>query len=97
MPSRGAVTTTRVTHATPAGAYAHTAYRDWEGDSDMPVEALQAGCKDIVFAGSGNNRAFVTTAHRGQNIGFDPQLTTASVGDALALWMRKRRNLRTTP
>jgi alkaline phosphatase len=44
----GVVTTTRVTHATPAGAYAHTAYRDWEGDTDMPVEALQAGCKDIA-------------------------------------------------
>lgn len=44
----GVVTTTRVTHATPAGAYAHTAYRDWEGDSDMPVEALQGGCKDIA-------------------------------------------------
>jgi alkaline phosphatase len=44
----GVVTTTRVTHATPAGAYAHTAYRDWEGDTDMPAEALQAGCKDIA-------------------------------------------------
>jgi alkaline phosphatase len=44
----GAVTTTRVTHATPAGAYAHTAYRDWEGDSDMPVEAIKGGCKDIA-------------------------------------------------
>lgn len=44
----GVVTTTRVTHATPAGAYAHTAYRDWEGDSDMPAEALQGGCKDIA-------------------------------------------------
>jgi len=44
----GVVTTTRVTHATPAGAYAHTAYRDWEGDADMPAEALAAGCKDIA-------------------------------------------------
>lgn len=44
----GVVTTTRVTHATPAGAYAHTAYRDWEGDGDMPAEALRAGCKDIA-------------------------------------------------
>ena len=49
--------------------------------------------RDIVFAGSGGNRAFITTAHRGQNRpGFDPQLTTAGVGradvfvfDALAL------------
>ena len=46
--SAGAVTTTRITHATPAGTYAHTAYRDWEGDSDMPSEALSGGCKDIA-------------------------------------------------
>jgi len=44
----GVVTTTRVTHATPAGAYAHTAYRDWEGDADMPAKAREAGCKDIA-------------------------------------------------
>ena len=44
----GVVTTTRVTHATPAGAYAHTAYRDWEGDEDMPADAAKAGCKDIA-------------------------------------------------
>ncbi|XP_068617877.1 membrane-bound alkaline phosphatase-like [Battus philenor] len=30
----GIVTTTRVTHASPAGAYAHTAARDWESDAD---------------------------------------------------------------
>jgi len=46
--SAGAVTTTRITHATPAGTYAHTSYRDWEGDGDMPTEALAAGCKDIA-------------------------------------------------
>src|SRR6185369_1332842 len=38
--------------------------------------------RDIVFAGQGRKRAFITTAHRGQNIGFDPQLTTAGVGRA---------------
>src|SRR3954465_3392554 len=31
--------------------------------------------RDIVFAGPGRRRAFITTAHRGQNIPFDPQLT----------------------
>src|SRR6059036_602194 len=36
--------------------------------------------RDIVFAGSGGNRAFITTAHRGQNIPFDPQLTTPGIG-----------------
>lgn len=31
--SAGIVTTTRVTHASPAGSYAHSAHRDWENDS----------------------------------------------------------------
>ncbi len=38
--------------------------------------------RDIVFAGRGKNRAFITTAHRGQNSPIDPQLTTPSVGRA---------------
>jgi DNA-binding beta-propeller fold protein YncE len=36
--------------------------------------------RDIVFAGG--TRAFITTAHRGQNSPVDPQLTTPSVGRA---------------
>lgn len=38
--------------------------------------------RDIVFAGPGRDRAFVTTAHRGQNSPVDPQLTTPGVGRA---------------
>src|SRR4029079_19017221 len=38
--------------------------------------------RDIVFAGPDRRRAFITTAHRGQNIPVDPQLTTPSVGRA---------------
>jgi DNA-binding beta-propeller fold protein YncE len=38
--------------------------------------------RDVVFAGPGRNRAFVTTAHRGQNSPIDPQLTTPGVGRA---------------
>jgi YVTN family beta-propeller protein len=38
--------------------------------------------RDIVFAGSGHNQAFITTAHRGQNSPVNPQLTTAGVGRA---------------
>lgn len=37
--SSGIVTTTRVTHATPAACYAHTAERDWEADSNIPAGA----------------------------------------------------------
>jgi len=38
--------------------------------------------RDIVFAGPGRRRAFITTAHRGQNIGFDPQVTVPGIGRA---------------
>ncbi|WP_437995438.1 hypothetical protein WMF26_29565 [Sorangium sp. So ce185] len=38
--------------------------------------------RDIVFAGRNKRRAFITTAHRGQNIPHDPQLTTPGVGRA---------------
>jgi DNA-binding beta-propeller fold protein YncE len=38
--------------------------------------------RDIVFAGMGKNRAFITTAHRGQNSPIDPQLSTPGIGRA---------------
>ncbi|QOW22704.1 alkaline phosphatase [Novilysobacter avium] len=44
----GVVTTTRVTHATPAATFSHSADRGWESDSAMPAEALAAGCVDIA-------------------------------------------------
>jgi len=46
--STGAVTTTRITHATPAATYAHVAGRDWESDADMKPEDIAAGCVDIA-------------------------------------------------
>ncbi|MBL8781629.1 MAG: alkaline phosphatase [Alphaproteobacteria bacterium] len=46
--STGAVTTTRITHATPAAIYAHAAGRDWERDADMKPEDIAAGCVDIA-------------------------------------------------
>ncbi|CAH0401073.1 unnamed protein product [Chilo suppressalis] len=39
----GIVTTTRVTHASPAGTYAHTAERDWESDADLTAACARAG------------------------------------------------------
>ncbi|WP_297511902.1 alkaline phosphatase [uncultured Caulobacter sp.] len=91
----GAVTTTRVTHATPAGAYAHTAYRDWEGDADMPAAAKQAGCKDIarqlieapealrmdVIMGGGRSRFLP----KGQDVG-----ARADGRDLTAEWLKAR-------
>lgn len=46
--STGAVSTARLTHATPAANYAHSANRDWEADVDMTPEAIAAGCTDIA-------------------------------------------------
>lgn len=44
----GIVTTTRVQHATPAAAYAHSASRTWYSDADLPASAVTAGCMDIA-------------------------------------------------
>lgn len=46
--STGVVTTTRLTHATPAAAYAHVPERDWESDRDLSDEARRNGCTDIA-------------------------------------------------
>ncbi|MGH7893896.1 MAG: YncE family protein, partial [Candidatus Binatia bacterium] len=67
--------------------------------SDPPhvVRTLLVGDepRDIVFAGPGGNRAFITTAHRGQNDPVDPQLTTPSVGRA-DVWVFEAAGLDTT-
>ena len=46
--STGIVTTTRVTHATPAATYAKSPDRDWEDPSEMPQSAIDMGCQDIA-------------------------------------------------
>ncbi|RKG95534.1 hypothetical protein D7V97_37070 [Corallococcus sp. CA053C] len=51
--------------------------------------------RDIVFAGTGKKRAFITAAHRGQNTAFDPQLTTPGVGRA-DVWVFDSENLGAT-
>ena len=54
------------------------------GHSGRVVRTLLVGDepRDIVFGGARRDRAFVTTAHRGQNVPYDPQLTTPGVGRA---------------
>lgn len=37
---------------------------------------------DVVFAGNNRTRAFITTAHRGQNSPINPELTTPGIGRA---------------
>lgn len=44
----GIVTTTTVTHATPAASYAHSPERNWETDTDLPGNAKANGCRDIA-------------------------------------------------
>ncbi|KAF1696656.1 alkaline phosphatase [Pseudoxanthomonas koreensis] len=44
----GIVTTARLTHATPAATWAHSPDRNWENDTDLPPEAVAAGCTDIA-------------------------------------------------
>ena len=49
--STGVVSTARLTHATPAACYAHTADRDWESDADIFVrrkDAVEAKFPDIA-------------------------------------------------
>ena len=65
-----------------------------EGRSGSVVRTLLVGDepRDIVFAGPGRRRAFITAAHRGQNAPFDPQLTTPGVGRA-DVWVFDADNL----
>jgi alkaline phosphatase len=44
----GVVSTARITHATPAACYAHSANRDWESDAELPAAAAALGGKDIA-------------------------------------------------
>lgn len=45
----GIVTTTRITHATPASVYSRSADRDWESDVAIPADQQGQGCKDIAL------------------------------------------------
>ena len=53
-------------------------------DKPRVIKTLLVGDepRDILFAGPNKSRAFITTAHRGQNIPFDPKLKEHSVGRA---------------
>ncbi|MFC5741481.1 alkaline phosphatase [Dyella tabacisoli] len=46
--STGAITTTRITHATPAATYGHLPERNWEVDAELSAAAKAAGCKDFA-------------------------------------------------
>jgi len=44
----GIITTTRITHATPGAAYAHTPNRNWEVDWQLENVTEKANCTDIA-------------------------------------------------
>jgi alkaline phosphatase len=46
--STGAVTTTRITHATPAATYGHLPERNWEVDAELSPAARAQGCEDFA-------------------------------------------------
>ena len=46
--STGLVSTARITHATPAAAYAHTVERGWEDIFSILEASITAGCEDIA-------------------------------------------------
>jgi alkaline phosphatase len=46
--STGVVSTARLTHATPAACYAHSAHRDWESDANLTADARTNNFPDIA-------------------------------------------------
>ena len=46
--SVGIISTARITHATPAAMFSHSASRDWEADKDIKGEAAEKGCLSIA-------------------------------------------------
>lgn len=74
--STGIVTTTRVTHASPAGSYAHVPYRDMESDADILKNKLDPkSCnydiaKQLVTEEPGKNIKVRHIAIGNRNCGF---------------------------
>jgi len=86
--STGVVTTTRVTHASPAGAYSHIANRDWENDAQISFSGQNpAVCSDIakqlVLNDTGKNIKVILGGGRNE---FRPNTTVDEDGN------RGRRN-----
>lgn len=44
----GLISSARLTHATPAAAYAHSSERNWEYDGELSDGAKSGGCRDIA-------------------------------------------------
>jgi alkaline phosphatase len=92
--STGIVTTTRLSHATPASTYAHVPERDWENDNNLTEEARLNGCKDIasqlIEFPYGNG---IEVAMGGGRIKFLPNDITDPEGADMEDGRRDKRNL----
>lgn len=92
--STGIVTTSRLTHATPAVTYAHVPERRWESDRDLSPEARQNGCSDIaaqlIDFPYGNG---VEVALGGGRIKFLPHDVTDPEGASTTQGRQDHRNL----
>ena len=83
----GVVSTARITHATPAATYSHTAVRDWEADSNVPagcgvkdiarqlIEVSPAVQKSLKVVLGGGRTYFLPKAKNGADF-FDPEYAT---------------------
>ncbi|XP_076676365.1 alkaline phosphatase 4-like [Andrena cerasifolii] len=93
----GFVTTTRITHATPAGLYAHTNNRDWECDTAIPNRYKDC-VKDIarqLIEDAPGNKFQVIMGGGAQHLGLpmdpiDPDTCVRGDGQNLAqVWAKK--------
>ncbi|XP_063624301.1 alkaline phosphatase-like [Cydia splendana] len=99
--STGVVTTTRVTHATPAASYAHSADRRWEADTDLPRYGPR--CEDIatqlVRGKVGKNIDVVLGGGRQNFLPYTKKDIEGHVGyrkdgnDLIAEWLDTKNNL----
>lgn len=70
----GIVTTTRITHASPAGHYAHTANRDWENDAEIMSDncdprKLEDIAEQLVYSDIGQKLKVIMGGGRREFIG----------------------------
>lgn len=102
--STGVITTTRITHATPAAALTHSPDRNWENDAELSPAAVEAGCADIarqlietpygrgpdVLMGGGRSSFFPASERDPE---YDDKVGLRLDGrDLVAEWQRRRTN-----
>lgn len=99
----GIVTTARVTHASPAGVYAHVANREWESDFNVRNYSQDpARCDDIarqlVFGETGRDLNVILGGGRAKFLPFDVQDEEGDYGERLDRinlideWLEQRKN-----